>query len=56
MPSVVRQRDCQQDDGTSGSYVVVDEETGEQKSCHKTEQEAMISASIRDREAEDVDE
>jgi len=54
MPSTVRKRDFTKADGTSGSYVVIDERTREQKSCHDTRQDAEAAARIRDQQADDT--
>ena len=47
MPLKIEERDCQQSDGTDGSWAVVNEDTGEVESCHKTKQKASISAAFR---------
>ena len=54
MPSIVRKRDCEQSDGTKGSYVVLDADTRRQVSCHQSKGEAETAARIRDQEAEDA--
>ena len=47
MPLKIVEKDCEQSDGTSGSWVVENKETGEVESCHKTKQKASISAAFR---------
>jgi hypothetical protein len=52
MPLEVVEQDCEQSDGTSGSWVVKNKDTGEVESCHKTKQKASISAGFRSGEIE----
>ena len=47
MPIEVVEEDCQQSDGSSGSWVVKNKETGEVESCHKTKRKATLSAGFR---------
>jgi len=54
MPYSVRQRPCQQADGSSGSYVVIKTNTREQVSCHDTRREAEQSRRIRKQRADDT--
>ena len=46
MPYTCKKKDCKQSDGSSGSYVMVKDATGEEVSCHtsKADCEAAVRA------------
>jgi hypothetical protein len=52
VPLTIEEQSCEQSDGTSGSWVVKNEETGEVESCHKSKKKATISAGFRSGEIE----
>lgn len=55
MPVTVEKQDCEQSDGTDGSWVVKKENSGEVESCHKTKRDAILSAGFREGEIDESD-
>lgn len=55
MPLEVKKQNCEQSDGTSGSWVVVKKDSGEVESCHKSKRKASISAALREGEIDEED-
>lgn len=55
MPFDWRRQDCTQADGTQGRWVVFDENTSEQQSCHVTKRDAQAASRIANQESKDVE-
>lgn len=55
MPFDWRRKNCTQSDGTKGRWIVFNAETGEEKSCHRTQEDARKSAAAANAGSEDTD-